>query len=115
MLIQNLSRASRKNGNVSLSPRVDESTDDGKADKNQGNPFNTIRAGGPLLGAGIQMAAAVVAMFFLGRWLDTKFGTDPWLMITGIFFGVGGGMYTFIKTVSDVDKAEVQKKDSLRP
>lgn len=88
--------------------------DDGNAGKNQGNPFNAIRAGGPLLGAGVQMAAAVVLMFFFGRWLDTKFGTDPWLMIIGIVFGVSGGMYTFIKTVSDVDKEEEKNKESSR-
>ncbi len=83
--------------------------DDGKPDWGPASSFKAFRAAGPLFGAGVQMAAAVVLMFFVGRWLDAKFGTDPWLMIAGILFGVGGGMYTFLRTVSEVDNAEGKK------
>jgi len=83
--------------------------DDGKQNGGPAGSFKAIRAASPLIGAGVQMAAAVILMFFVGRWLDAKFGTDPWLMITGIFFGVGGGLYAFVRTVSDVDNAEEKK------
>ena len=78
-------------------------------DESSTNSFKAVRAAGPLLGAGIQMAAAVVLMFFVGRWLDSKFGTDPWLMITGIMFGVAGGLTSFIRTASRVDNVGKKK------
>jgi len=68
-----------------------------------------IRSAGPLFGSGVQLAASVVIMFFLGKWLDQQFNTTPWLMVVGIVFGVGAGLYNFIKLVSRVDKT---KKDS---
>lgn len=88
-------------------------TDPGEHDteRGRGTSLKAFRLAGPLFGAGIQMAAAVVLMFFFGRWLDSKFDTEPWLMLLGILFGAGGGMYTFIKTVTEIDKAE-KKKDS---
>jgi ATP synthase protein I len=59
-----------------------------------------------LFGSGIQLAAAVAVFFFIGRWLDGKFGSSPWLMLTGAVVGAAGGMYRFIKTALDIDKPE---------
>ena len=56
------------------------------------------------------MAAAVVVMFFLGRWLDTKFGTGPWLMTLGALIGSGGGLYSFIRTALEAGRADSEKK-----
>ena len=67
-----------------------------------------LRSAGPLFGSGIQLAAAVVVMFFIGRWLDDKFGSTPWMMIVGIFFGLGAGLYNFMKIVGSVDKQEAE-------
>ena len=69
-------------------------------------PSTSYRTIGPLFGAGIQLALAVVAMFFLGRWLDEKFGTQPWLMIAGSLIGVSGGLISFVRTVSEVSRQE---------
>lgn len=74
------------------------------------NSLNAVRDAGPFFGAGIQLAAAVVLMFFLGRWLDSQFETSPWLMLVGIVFGVGAGLYNFIRTVQRVEKRETEKK-----
>ncbi len=57
---------------------------------------DNLRGLGPYLTMGIQLAAAVVAFFFLGRWLDQRWNTSPWLMITGITLGAAGGMTKFI-------------------
>ena len=88
--------------------------DEGKEKKkpdfvNYGEAFRTA---GPLLEAGVQMAVSVVVMFFLGRWLDGKFNTDPWLMVVGSMVGVGAGLYSFIRTALNADKADKRKKDS---
>jgi ATP synthase protein I len=70
------------------------------------NPFKAFNTAGPLFGSGIQLAAVVVLMFFLGRWLDTHFETTPWLMIVCIIFGIAGGLFHFIKTVSNLEQKE---------
>ena len=74
------------------------------------SPIKAVRSVGPLLSAGIQLAVAVVAMFFVGRWLDGKFGTGPWLMIVGGLIGSAGGLISFIRTAMDVGRAESKKE-----
>ena len=68
---------------------------------------------GPLFGLGIQLAAAVVVMCFAGRWLDLRWGTTPWLMLTGTMVGAAAGFYQFIRTVNDVSKRESEKKNKI--
>jgi len=51
-----------------------------------------IMAVGPLIG------------YFVGRWLDNKFGTSPYLMWVLIFFGLvaaGKEVYRIVKQISD--------------
>ncbi len=35
---------------------------------------------------GFTMAAAVIVAYFLGTWLDRKFGTEPWFLIGFLFW-----------------------------
>jgi len=68
---------------------------------------------GPYLTLGIQLALSVVVFFFLGRWLDQKFGTDPWLMIAGLVLGTVGGFIKFLTTAISLGKeadAEARKE-----
>jgi ATP synthase protein I len=69
---------------------------------------NALRSAGPIFGSGIQLAATVVLMFFIGRWVDQKLGTDPWFMLVGIFFGLGAGLYNFVKIVQRVEKKKTE-------
>ena len=64
----------------------------------------TYRDIGPYVGLGTQLAATMILMFFLGRWLDEKFELTPWLTISFAFFGGFAGIYNFIKTVLDINK-----------
>jgi len=73
---------------------------------------NAIRSAAPLLNAGIQMAFAIVIFLFLGRWLDGRWNTTPWLMLVGGFLGAGGGLYSFIKTALAINSKEAKMKDS---
>lgn len=68
-----------------------------------------MRNAGPLLTSGIQLAASVVLMMFAGRWLDGQLGWSPWLMLAGIFFGLGAGMFQFIRTVGAVGRREAEE------
>lgn len=58
-----------------------------------------LRELGNYLGLGIQMAVTVIAMVFLGIWLDEKFGSAPWLTVASSFLGISSALYSFIKTV----------------
>lgn len=67
---------------------------------------------GPFLTLGLQLAASVVACFFLGRWLDSKFDTSPWLMLAGLLIGAVGGFMSFLRTAIDLGKkAEKQMRE----
>ena len=65
---------------------------------------------GPFLTIGMQLAIAVVAFFFLGRWLDGVFGTAPWLMIAGLLLGTAGGFVSFFRSVAAIAKKEESLK-----
>lgn len=75
---------------------------------NQSKILETYRDVGPYLGLGTQLAATIVLMFFLGRWLDSQFETHPILTIAFSFFGGFAGVYNFIKTVLNMNE---KKKD----
>ncbi len=66
---------------------------------------------GPYLGLGTQLAATIILMFFLGRWLDEKFNSSPLLLIAFSILGGFAGIYNFIKTVLQLnEKKTIDKK-----
>jgi ATP synthase protein I len=73
-------------------------------DKDLKNTSGIYKEVGPYLGIGFQLAATVVVMVFLGRWLDQKFGKGSLFTLIFAFLGVGIGLYNFIKTVIDFSK-----------
>jgi len=68
---------------------------------------------GPYLTMGMELAIAVVGMFFLGRWMDDSWGTAPWGMYGGLCLGVAGGFVRFIRRALALGATEDarQKKD----
>ncbi len=60
------------------------------------------------LGLGIQLAVTMVLMFFLGKYLDDKFDTKPFLTIGFSLFGGFAGIYNFFNSVKNLNK----KKES---
>lgn len=48
-------------------------------------------------GVGIQFAAAIVLFLFVGRWLDERLGTEPWLLIAGVFLGGAAGFWSLYR------------------
>jgi len=67
---------------------------------------------GPYLGLGTQLAATIILMFFLGRWLDSKFDTEPILTVLFAFLGGAAGTYNFIRIALELNKKE--KKDDTK-
>ncbi len=66
---------------------------------------------GPYLGLGFQLAATIILMFFLGRWLDSELGIEPVLTIIFAFIGGAAGVYNFIRTVLELNKKKKVEKD----
>jgi ATP synthase protein I len=52
-------------------------------------------------GVGIQFGLTISLFALLGRWLDGRFGTSPWLLLLGVLLGFGGGTYSLLKKVSN--------------
>jgi F0F1-type ATP synthase assembly protein I len=42
---------------------------------------------GGLAGLGVQFVVVVLVFLLAGRWLDSKLGTAPWLLIVSVFVG----------------------------
>lgn len=58
----------------------------------------------PYLGLGVQLAATIVIMLFIGKWIDDKFNTGSIWTLVFAFVGGGAGLYNFIKTVLNLEK-----------
>lgn len=50
-----------------------------------------------LAGAGLELGGVVIILALLGWWLDTYFGTSPWLILTCVFIAFVGGTYNLYK------------------
>jgi F0F1-type ATP synthase assembly protein I len=55
---------------------------------------------------GMELAIAVVGMFFIGRWIDAAWSTAPWGMFIGLAIGVVGGFLRFIRRALALGRAE---------
>lgn len=53
--------------------------------------------GAEYAGLGLQFAVSVLLFLYAGQWLDRKLGTDPWLMILGVFTGAGASFYSMYR------------------
>lgn len=65
---------------------------------------SSYREAGQYLGLGTQLAAIIVLLFFLGRWLDGVLNISPVLTICFSFLGGFAGIYNFIKAVLNLNK-----------
>jgi len=53
-----------------------------------------------LFGLGAELAAPVVLLAAAGYYLDSRWGSKPWLLIVGALLGSVVGLYTFIRRVT---------------
>jgi F0F1-type ATP synthase assembly protein I len=58
----------------------------------------------------LELALGIVAGVLGGRWLDARWGTEPWLMIAGVVAGSVAGFTVLFKTLS-----HEQKRDEKDP
>jgi F0F1-type ATP synthase assembly protein I len=73
---------------------------------------------GEFAGLGLQFAASIVLFLYLGQWLDRKLGTEPWLLLTGVFVGAGGSFYSLyhrlMKAQAREEAARAAKREQKR-
>jgi F0F1-type ATP synthase assembly protein I len=50
-------------------------------------------------GAGVQFVISILLFLYIGKWLDAKLGTAPWLLMAGVFVGAGAGFYSFYRRI----------------
>ena len=50
-------------------------------------------------GMGVQFVVAILVFLFLGKWLDGRLGTSPWLLILGVFGAAGASTYAMYRKV----------------
>ncbi len=74
-------------------------------------PRSTLGQIGPYLTIGLELALFLLAFIFIGRYLDSRLGTEPWLLLTGAFLGFFAGFYNLIKTLSRLSESEKEKKE----
>jgi len=55
---------------------------------------------------GFQLVASLLVGVFLGQWLDKKWGTDPWMMFTGLILGTAGGFFNLFRLVTWKNKRQ---------
>jgi len=59
-----------------------------------------------LAGMGVQFLVAILLFLFIGKWLDSRLGTSPWLLILGVFTGATASTVAMYRRVFPPDKAK---------
>ena len=69
--------------------------------KPKGQPSDHNRAPSPggadMMGAGVQLAVSIVVFLYAGRWLDARLGTEPLMLLLGVFVGFGASFYSIYR------------------
>ena len=51
-------------------------------------------------GVGILFAVSILGFLYAGRWLDERLGTEPLLLIVGVFTGFGLSLWSILRKLS---------------
>jgi F0F1-type ATP synthase assembly protein I len=59
---------------------------------------------------GIFFGVAVSMGYFFGRWLDTRFHSQPWLTIVGSLIGIAAGFKELYRVARRYQKEQAEEK-----
>ena len=79
--------------------------------KNDKETPDTIRDLARYSHLGLTFAATILICLFGGQYLDSKLGTEPYLMLFGALFGSTAGFYYIIKELVLRQNKEEDKKN----
>ncbi len=71
---------------------------------------STFRALGLTSGMGFIMAACLAGGYYGGCYLDSKFGAEPWLLITSLLLSLTGGVLEVCNMLKKAMR-EIEKED----
>jgi F0F1-type ATP synthase assembly protein I len=63
-------------------------------------------SGAAVAGLGLQFVVAILLFLFIGKWADERLGTEPWLLIAGVFLGAGASFYSIYRRLMADQKRE---------
>jgi F0F1-type ATP synthase assembly protein I len=69
-------------------------------------PREPATSGAAVAGLGLQFVVSLLLFLFIGKWLDERLGTAPWLLITGVFLGAGASFYSIYRRLMADQKRE---------
>jgi len=73
-------------------------------------PFEGIRTAGMLAMIPLLLIIAPLLGAYIGRWLDGRFGTTPWLLIVGLVLGFAAAGREIYSIYQRVQSDEERKK-----
>lgn len=76
---------------------------------NRNDSGGTLRALSLTSGIGFILAACLAGGYYAGSYLDSKFGTEPWLLITSLLLCLSGGILEVCSMVKKAIK-EMEKE-----
>ena len=74
------------------------------------DPRTSASQAGDVLGVGLQFAGAIVLFLFVGRWLDERLGTEPWLLLTGVMVGAVAGFFSLYRQLVVVPRERERRR-----
>jgi ATP synthase protein I len=63
---------------------------------------------------GLELGLSVVVGVLIGRWLDGRFGTEPWLMLAFLVLGLVAGFRGVLRAVRRADRAAEAEEAEAR-
>ena len=70
---------------------------------------NMLRTAWELSAGLLSFVVALGIGWWVGQWLDRRFGTGPWLTIVFVVFGLAAGLLNVYRTMSRVTGTEAPK------
>lgn len=61
--------------------------------------------------SGMEFGGVIIVLALLGWWLDDRWGTSPWLVLTGTLVGIIGGLYK----LANLQRQMYAKRDNKHP
>lgn len=76
---------------------VDEPREESRREPERPPSDGGVLSGAQFAGVGIQFGASIILFLYVGKWLDGKLGTSPFLLIGGVFLGAGASFYSMYR------------------